>query len=166
MFHIIRGDVYFFMRPFPVTKVPKSLNRVADAARTPSSSSSSAGQNDCRDPRDSSPGEREDRGDPWIRGTRSDFGGSVLRERYGPHERAGTFEMAAANAVRVPESKILVEFAVWRKAASKGGVAAGRVLWFKARKEMAPAAATAVRALEVWTDRDNRYPSKVVVLLE
>lgn len=154
---------YFFMRLFSNRKVPKSVNRVADAARTPSS----ADQKDCGDPRRySAASKRDDRENPQIWGTGSDFYGSVLRERYGPHERAGTFEMTAANAVRAQESKILIEFAVWKKTASRSGVAAGRVLWFKARKEMAPAAATAVRALEVWTDRDNGYPSKVVVLLK
>lgn len=114
------------------------------------------GQKDCGDSRDS-------------RTAGSDgFDVDVFCERFGPEEHAGTFEMATCDAdVPRSKSKSLVEFAVWRKSAiSGGGCDPGRVLWFTVRKEMEPAAAIAIRALEVWTDRDNRYPSKVVLLLE
>lgn len=88
----------------------------------------------------------------------------MICERFGPSELAGTFEITTDSAaVCRPEAKSLVEFAVWKTAKS---YSCRRVLWFTARKEMSVASAIAVRALKIWTDRNNGYPSKVVFLKE
>lgn len=91
---------------------------------------------------------------------------AARRERYGPHEPAGTFEMTVTAVRRavgggLEAQSCLVEFAVWRNRSF------GALLWFRSRKTMAADAAMAVRALEVWTDPDDvRCPSRVVFLNE
>jgi len=59
-----------------------------------------------------------------------------------------------------PEVKCLIEFKVWKTMESPEL----KRLWFTVRHAMSPAAATAIRALEVWTDRKNGCPAKVVFL--
>jgi len=74
---------------------------------------------------------------------------------------AGTFKMSiVADGVCGPDGKCLVEFTVWKKMKSPEL----RRLWFTVRHRMLPAAAVGIRALEVWTDRKEDYPAKVVFL--
>lgn len=74
---------------------------------------------------------------------------------------AGTFKMSiVADGVCGPDGKCLVEFTVWKKMKSPEL----RRLWFTIRHRMLPAAAVGIRALEVWADRKEDYPAKVVFL--
>lgn len=86
-------------------------------------------------------------------------------------ERAGIFVMQAAATGRAadatagapvfgPEAKILIEIAVWRTTRDRRQ----RVLWFTAKKEMLSSVINTIRAIEVWKNRNNGYPSKIVFL--
>lgn len=102
---------------------------------------------------------------PDKRSEIADDTNKVLRQRYGPHERAGTFEVVAASkdVIFGPDMYCLMEFAVWKTVGGSGH--RRQVLWFKSHKKMTAAAATSIRALEVWTDcNDRRFPFKVVLL--
>lgn len=85
-------------------------------------------------------------------------------ERFGLLETpgcAGTFKMSiVSDAFFGPEVKCLIEFKVWKTMKSPEL----KRLWFTVRHAMSPAAATAIRALEVWTDRKDGCPAKVVFL--
>ncbi|XP_026808821.1 uncharacterized protein LOC113551026 [Rhopalosiphum maidis] len=85
-------------------------------------------------------------------------------ERYGLVATAGcagTFKMSiVADGVCGPDGKCLVEFTVWKKMKSPEL----RRLWFTVRHRMLPAATVGIRALEIWTDRKEDYPTKVVFL--
>jgi len=59
-----------------------------------------------------------------------------------------------------PEAECLIELEVWKTVASPEL----KSLWFTVRHAMSPADATAIRALEVWTDRKDGCPVKVVFL--
>eukprot|EP00102_Acyrthosiphon_pisum_P014484 XP_008184555.1 PREDICTED: uncharacterized protein LOC103309839 [Acyrthosiphon pisum] len=85
-------------------------------------------------------------------------------ERYGLEASpgcAGTFKMSiVSDAFCGPDVECLIEFKVWKTMASPEL----KRLWFTVRHAMSPAAATAIRALEVWTDRKDGCPAKVVLL--
>ncbi|XP_025205599.1 uncharacterized protein LOC112601924 [Melanaphis sacchari] len=73
----------------------------------------------------------------------------------------GTFRMSiVGNAVLGPEAKYLIEFTVWKTMTNPGQ----RKLWFTVRHAMSPKVAVGIRALEVWADRKDDYPAKVVFL--
>ncbi|XP_022175553.1 uncharacterized protein LOC111037336 [Myzus persicae] len=74
---------------------------------------------------------------------------------------AGTFKMSiVSDAFFGPEVECLIEFKVWKTMASPEL----KRLWFTVRHAMSPAAATAIQTLEVWTDRKDGCPAKVVFL--
>jgi len=86
------------------------------------------------------------------------------RERYGLEAEpgcAGTFRMSiVSDAFSGPEVECLIEFKVWKTMASPEL----KRLWFTVRHAMSPAAATAIRALEISSDRKDGCPVKVVFL--
>lgn len=86
------------------------------------------------------------------------------RERYALVETpgcAGTFGMSiVSDPVCGREEECLIEFTVWKTMQSPRP----RRLWFTVRHTMSPAAAVGIRSLEVWVDRKNDYPAKVVFL--
>jgi len=72
---------------------------------------------------------------------------------------AGTFRMSiVSDAFCGPDVECLIEFKVWKTMPSPEL----KRLWFTVRHAMSPAAATAIRVLEVWTDRKDGCPAKVV----
>lgn len=96
-------------------------------------------------------------GDPPVAVTGNRGKPGTVRERFGPSERAGTFEITVADLGSGATRP--VEFAVWRTTRT-----GRRVLWFTGKDVLPVAAVSAVRVLEVWTDRAHGYPCKVVFL--
>ncbi|KAE9544971.1 hypothetical protein AGLY_000514 [Aphis glycines] len=86
------------------------------------------------------------------------------RERYALVETpgcAGTFRMSiVSDPVCERDEECLIEFTVWKTMKSPRP----RRLWFTVRHMMSPAAAVGIRFLEVWVDRKNDYPAKVIFL--
>jgi len=112
------------------------------------------------DPYDTDQNSEADTGSATTRGTEV----QQCCERYGLEAEpgcAGTFRMSiVSDAFCGPEVECLIKFKVWKTMASPEL----KRLGFTVRHAMSPAAATAIRALEVSTDRKNGYPSKVVFL--
>ncbi|CAI6348238.1 unnamed protein product [Macrosiphum euphorbiae] len=112
------------------------------------------------DPYDTDQNSEADTGSSKARGAEV----QQCSERYGLETSpgcAGTFRMSiVSDAFCGPEVDCSIEFKVWKTMPSPEL----KRLWFTVRHAMSPAAATAIRALEVWTDRKEGCPAKVVFL--